>query len=72
MLNQGLLEGNPSFSFLYLVSGGRPLAGNGRTARTSFDQHDRRPVDGSMSTGRHWYRAWGKGEKQREKGRDGG
>ena len=35
MLNQGLLEGNPSFSFLYLASSGRPLAGNGRTAPIS-------------------------------------
>ena len=63
MLNQGLLEGNPSFSFLYLASSGRPLAGNGRTAPIKTDQHDRRPVDGNVSTGRHCFRSREQGEK---------
>ena len=58
MLNQGLLEGNPSFSFLYLASSGHPLAGSGRTApfstiSTTFDRSMDlcRPVDTTPSLG---------------------
>ena len=58
MLNQGLLEGNPSFSFLYLASSGRPLAGSGRTAPISSNSLtvDRsmdlcRPVDNGTALG---------------------
>ena len=35
MLNQGLLETNSSFSFLYLASSARPWPENGRTSRTA-------------------------------------
>ena len=72
MLNQGLLDGNPSFSFLYLASSGRPLAGNGRTApissiSTTVDRSMDlcRPVDTATGLGN-------KGRKGREMGRDEG
>ena len=71
MLNQGLLEGNPSFSFLYLASGGRSLAGKWKNSSDQHQQHDRRPVDVLVSTGRHWWvsgkrgKTNGKGERWR-------
>ena len=68
MLNQGLLEGNPSFSFLYLASSGCSLAGKWKNSSKQLDQHDRRPVDGLVSTGRHCLVAREKGKNKGEGG----